>query len=110
MTEETIQEGKTLAIVSYLTLIGTLIAFFMNNEKRNPFTAFHTRQALGLWLLEMVLGFVVSGFDNWMITYSFWIFFIALFLYGVIGAATGKLSSVPVLGPIFQNVFKNMNN
>ena len=57
MTDQTIQEGKTLAIVSYFTLIGTLIAFFMNNEKRNQFTAFHTRQALGLWLLEMILGF-----------------------------------------------------
>ena len=30
MTEKTIKEGKTMAIVAYLTLIGTLIAFFIN--------------------------------------------------------------------------------
>ncbi|GFZ84693.1 hypothetical protein GCM10011531_14430 [Aquaticitalea lipolytica] len=108
MTDQTIQEGKTLAIVSYFTLIGTLIAFFMNNEKRNQFTAFHTRQALGLWLLEMILGFVVSGFDNWMITYSFWIFIAVLFLYAIFGAITGKLYSVPLLGDFFQKLFKNI--
>jgi hypothetical protein len=36
MTEETklvVQEGKTIAIISYITWIGLLIAFIMNNEK-----------------------------------------------------------------------------
>ncbi|RKE95256.1 hypothetical protein [Ichthyenterobacterium magnum] len=108
MTEQTIQEGKTLALVSYITLIGTLIAFFMNRDSRNPFTAFHTRQALGLWLLQMALGYVVGGFDSWMLTYSFWIFFIVLFLYGVLGALSGKLNSVPILGPFFQKLFASI--
>ena len=56
MTENEIQKGKTLAFVSYITVIGTLIAFFMNQENKNPFTSFHVRQALGLWLLEMALA------------------------------------------------------
>ena len=108
MTEDHIQKGKTLAFVSYLTLIGTLIAFFMNQETKNPFTSFHIRQALGLWLLEMALGYFIGGFDNWMITYSFWVFFGVLFIYGIIGALTGKLNSVPFLGSFFQKLFSSI--
>ena len=108
MTENTIQEGKTLAIVSYITLLGTLVAFFLNKDKGNPFTAFHTRQALGLWLMQMILGYVISGFDSWMITYSFWIFFVILFIYGIIGALTGKLNEVPLVGPFFQKIFASI--
>ena len=108
MTEDTIQKGKTLAFVSYLTLIGTLIAFFMNQETRNPFASFHIRQALGLWLLQMALGYFIGGFDNWMITYSFWIFFGVMFIYGMIGALTGKLNSVPFLGAFFQKLFASI--
>ncbi|WMI67225.1 hypothetical protein [Mangrovimonas sp. YM274] len=108
MTEQTIKEGKGLAIVSYLTLIGTLIAFIINNDKKNPFTSFHIRQALGLWLLEMLIGYFIGGFDSWMITLSFWAFFMILFFYGILGAVTGKLYSVPVLGPFFQKLFASI--
>ncbi|MDO1500656.1 hypothetical protein Q2T40_10985 [Winogradskyella maritima] len=108
MTENDISEGKTYAFVAYLTLIGTLVAFFMNQEKRNPFTSFHVRQALGLWLLYMILGYVVGGFDSWMLTMSFWIFFSVLFIYGIVGALQGKLNSVPLVGPFFQNLFKSI--
>jgi uncharacterized membrane protein len=108
MNQSTIQEGKSLAIVAYITLIGVLIAFFMNQEKRNSFTSFHIRQGLGLWLLYFIMGYIVSGFDSWMLTYSFWIFFSVLFVYGIAGAITGKLHSVPILGPYFQKLFKSL--
>ena len=108
MTEDTTQDGKSLAVVSYITLIGTLIAFFLNKDKGNSFTAFHIRQALGLWLMQMVLGYVVSGFDSWMITYSFWIFFVILFIYGILGALTGKHNEVPLVGPFFQKIFASI--
>lgn len=108
MTETTIKEGKTMAIVSYLTLIGTLVAFFNNKDTRNPFTAFHTRQALGLWILEMILAYVISGFDSWAITFSFWIFFIVLFFYAIYTAIIGKTEPIPFLGNLFQNIFKSI--
>ena len=108
MKDQTINEGKTYAFVSYLTLIGTLIAFFMNQEKRNAFTSFHVRQALGLWLLYMIMGYMVSGFDSLLLSTCFWIFFAVLFLYGIIGAVSGKLNSVPILGDFFQKIFKNI--
>ena len=108
MNDNTVKEGKTMAFVAYLTLIGTLIAFFMNQEKRNHFISFHIRQALGLWILFMALGSSIGGFDDWMITMSFWIFFSVLFIYGIVGALSGKYNEVPVLGPLFQKLFKSI--
>lgn len=108
MNQNTIEEGKTLGLVAYLTLIGTLIAFFLNQEKRNPFISFHVRQALGLGFLYIIMGYFIGYFDSWMITYTFWIFFGVLFFYGLLGAATGKLHKIPFLGDFFQNVFKSI--
>lgn len=108
MNQNTVEEGKTYALVAYLTLIGTLIAFFMNQEKRNEFTSFHIRQALGLGLLYIAIGYMVSSFDSMMVSMSFWIFFSVLFLYGIFGAITGKLNKIPMLGDFFQNLFKSI--
>ena len=46
MDQNTVEEGKQMGIIAYITLIGTLIAFFTNQDKRNAFTSFHIRQAL----------------------------------------------------------------
>ncbi|MEM6515125.1 MAG: hypothetical protein AAF688_03000 [Bacteroidota bacterium] len=105
MTAQSENSGKTFAVVAYITLIGTVIAYFMNQEKKDDLVSFHVRQALGLWLLQFLLGYFVGGFDSWMITLSFWIFFIVLFLYGIFGALAEKKNAVPVLGPSFQKIF-----
>ena len=105
MTDQDINEGKSLAIVSYITIIGTIIAYFMNNDKKNPFTSFHVRQALGLWLTYFILGWVISAVDSWFATLGFWIFFGVLFIFGLINAIGGKAQTVPLLGESFQKWF-----
>ena len=69
MENQDISEGKNIAVISYLTIFGTIIGFFLNNDKKNEFAAFHIRQALGLWLTFFVLGYVnwkqkVKQFEN----------------------------------------------
>lgn len=108
MNDNTVNEGKNLALVAYLTLIGTLIAFFLNQEKRNAFTYFHIRQALGLGLLYIAMGYIISSLDSMMVSVSFWIFFAILFLYGILGAISGKTNKIPILGDYFQNLFKSL--
>ncbi|WP_295831461.1 hypothetical protein [uncultured Winogradskyella sp.] len=108
MTDQTINEGKQFAIIAYITVIGTLIAFYLTQDKKNAFTAFHVRQGLGLWILFFILGYVVGGFNSWEITSAFYIFFLTLFAYGVIGAATGKLNKLPIIGDLFQKIFKSL--
>lgn len=36
-----IEEGKTIAIISYITVIGLIIALILNNDKKNLFAAYH---------------------------------------------------------------------
>ena len=79
MDQKTIEEGKTLGLVAYLTLFGTLIAFFMNKDKRNPFTSFHVRQALEFFHFfnNNFLIFVFSHFFTFIrsfnLNFLFWI-------------------------------------
>ena len=40
--------AKTSAIISYITIVGTIIAYFMNMEEKNEFASFHIRQAFGI--------------------------------------------------------------
>lgn len=102
-----IEQGKQTAIVSYLTIIGTIIAIFMNNETKNSFASFHIRQALGIFLTFFLLGYPVGYFDNWMVSASFWIFIFILWIYGFINCLNGEMKIVPFLGEVYQKVFKS---
>ena len=99
------KEGKTTAIVWYLTIIGALIALSMNSEPKNEFARFHTRQAFGLHLMFIAFGILSN---NWGNLYSFFGLFLCysiLWIYGFLGALTEKRQSVPILGPYFQKWF-----
>jgi len=105
----TIENGKSAAIVAYLTIVGTIIAYFMNNDTKNSFASFHIRQALGIHITYFVLGAFVSIFDSWMVSYSFWIFIIILWGYGLVTAIQGEQKEVPLLGAQFQKWFSTVN-
>ena len=70
-----IKSGKRSALISYFYLLGVLIAYFTNADKKSQFAYFHIRQSLGLWLSFMALGYPIGYFDNWQITLSFWVAF-----------------------------------
>lgn len=102
------EQGKTTAIVSYLTIIGTIIAITMNAEKRNPFASFHIRQALGIMLTFFALGYLVGYLDSWAATTAFYVFFFILWIYGFIGALQGQMNVAPLLGRLYQQFFKGL--
>ena len=108
MDNQTIEEGRTIAIISYLTIFGVVIAFFMNNDKKNSFAAFHIRQSLGLWLTFFVFGYIVGYFDNWLITISFWMVFGVLFIFGFMTAVTGRSQPTPIVGELYQRIFASL--
>lgn len=106
---DTFQEGKKIATISYITIIGTIIAFTMNSENKNEFAAFHIRQALGIFLTFFAFGYIIGYFNSWMITSAFWVFIFVLWLYGFLGALEGKKKLVPIVGPLYQKLFKAKN-
>lgn len=106
--DETIEKGKMTAIVSYILIVGVLIAMSMNSENKNSFASFHIRQSLGLSIMFIGLGLLISNFSNPMITFSMWIFMSILWCYGIITAIKGQTIAVPLVGPLFQKLFKNL--
>ena len=106
--ETSAETGKTAAIIAYLTIIDTIIAYFINNDARNQFASFHIRQALGIHITFYVLGAFVSIFDSWWISFPFYIFIIVLFRYGLVTAIQGEQREVPILGNNFQRWFSTI--
>jgi len=105
MNENVIKEGKTTACVAYFTLVGALIAISMNNEPKNEFARFHTRQAFGLHLFFMGFALFISVWFNVYAFYGLYIGYLVLWGYGFVGAIQEKKQSVPLVGDFFQKWF-----
>ena len=95
-------EGKTIAIIAYLTWIGLIIAFVMNNDKKNEFAKFHIRQMLLLTLVGIVVSFIpIVNFVAWIVLFIFWVI-------GLFGAINGQKKEIPLLGKYAQEWFKGI--
>lgn len=109
MTDSPIStQGKINAIVAYLTFVGALIALFMNLEEKSKFATFHIRQAIGIHLFQIAVLLTVSGFNELYIVLPFWIFFFILWLYGFMGAISGRSNLIPIIGKYFQIWFNKI--
>ncbi|MBS3993194.1 MAG: hypothetical protein KGZ87_05720 [Bacteroidetes bacterium] len=107
MKKSIVEEGKTLAIVSYLTYIGTIISFILNNDKKNAFAAFHLRQAVGLGIIFFLVEMLTAFSSHGIIKSVFYVFLFVLWIIGFIGAINGEYKKIPILGDAFQQWFKN---
>lgn len=106
---QVVADGKTIAIIAYITLIGLIIAFVMNNEKKNSFAAYHIRQALGIGLAGVALGFVnVIPILGWIVSIVGMIVLFIMWITGLIAALNGQEKPVMWLGEKFQEWFKGV--
>lgn len=108
-SEAVTSQDKNIAIISYITLIGLIIAFVMNNEKKAEFPSYHIRQALGIGLTGLALGIVgMVPILGWIV--SFLGIFALLFLWikGLMNAINEKQKPVPWLGEKYEEWFKNI--
>lgn len=102
------KDGKTAAIIGYVLLIGPLIALSINAEKKDSFASFHIRQGLGLTIMFIALGLLLSNFNVPMAVISMWIFTTVLVIYGMFTAINGEMKPLPLVGTLFQKVFKSI--
>ena len=108
MDKQTIDEGRSIAITSYILIVGVLIALSINSENKNKFASFHIRQGLGLTLTFIVLGVSISSFESIMVAAPMWIFISILTIYGIFTAVKGETTPLPLLGNLFQKWFKSI--
>ncbi|MGB0880390.1 MAG: hypothetical protein ACPGTO_07465 [Polaribacter sp.] len=108
MGNQTVNEGKTTAIISYFWVIGLAIAIIMNLSKKNLFASFHIRQMIGLTLLSLINGWVIYKYFGGLAGGIVGVILFVLWVIGFIGAIKGEEKSVPLLGDQFQDWFKSI--
>jgi uncharacterized membrane protein len=116
-----VDNGKTAGIVSYLTIVGWLIAYFgMHQNNKTSLGSYQLRQTLllhivafAVWfVLSVVFGAILFSTGVFASYYLFrllqWIVDIGLlilWIIGIIGAANGEQKPIPVIGPMAQKMF-----
>ena len=93
-------QNKGLAVVSYITWIGWLIALFARN-KEDTLVKHHLNQALVIWLVSTVFGFVAKiGGIFATISGIVGILCLVFIIWGIIRAASGSEEPLPLIGNI----------
>lgn len=108
MENLTAKEGKTNAIISYITIIGTIIALILNNSAKNAFVSFHVRQMVGLSILSFINSWVIASILGRFVSFGVFAFLAVLWFIGFIGALNGEEKKVPIFGDYFQDWFKSL--
>jgi uncharacterized membrane protein len=111
-------DGKTVGIISYMTIIGWLIAYFgMHQNKKTSLGSYQLRQTLLLHIISFVVYFalnIVLGFMIFMggIFFVFhtiiWVVqagFLVLWIIGLMGAINGEEKPIPLIGARAQTMF-----
>ena len=99
-------EDKTVAILSYITIIGFIAAIFLHLNHKTQLGAFHLRQTLGMVLTS------AAGAVLWVIPILGWVAWVVmvvglfvLWLMGLLSALKGDMRPVPILGEHYQRWF-----
>jgi uncharacterized membrane protein len=106
-------EDRTVAILTYLTIIGFFIAIVMHSSKKTALGAFHLRQGLGLFVTGLAIwipGIIISliPFVNFLMILVWPAVGIGLFVLwvmGLIAAVNGQQKPMPILGEHYQKWF-----
>ncbi len=96
--------------MSYLTLIGFIVAIVLHSSAKTRLGAFHLRQSLGLIVCSLAMfpvGFVLAFIPvlGALAGFALWIGFIVFWVLGLIAAINGEQKPLPILGEKFQTWF-----
>ncbi len=100
--KEVLSDGKNVAIIAHITLIGWIIAIVMNSSSKNEYASFYIRQTLGIFLLWVIVSFIP------FINIIGWILCLIMIIMSLIGALSGEKKPVFLLGDQFQDWFKSL--
>ena len=106
--------GKTTAIVSYITIIGWLIAYFaMHQPKKTSLGSYHLRQTLLLFICAIVYQIVIMVIviavpAIGLILSLLSLGFLVLWIMGLIAAINGEEKPMPLIGAKAQELFKGI--
>ncbi len=98
--DKEIQEGKVLALLSYL---GVLCLVPLLLKKENKFVLFHGKQGLVLFLGELAAAIIgIIPFVGWFIGFISIILFGILSLLGIVQVLMGNYWKIPVVADLAE--------
>ncbi|WP_437922123.1 DUF4870 domain-containing protein [Sphingobacterium sp. LRF_L2] len=101
--------NKTLSIVSYITLIGWLIAYFSGKENANSLLKYHLRQSFGLLITGIIfniaIGILISIMPFLSLLSYVGIVFLGLLIIGIINSSNEVEKPLPLIGKLFEKKF-----
>lgn len=109
-------DDKTIAIISYLTIIGWIISYIQYGSNKSQLAAFHIRQSLFLMICAFLVSilslfFAFIPYMGWLISLAINVAmfgFLILWIIGLINAANAEEKPLPVLGNKAQDIFKGI--
>lgn len=111
ITESTTEkaEAKKIAVIGYITIIGLVIAFVMNNEKKLGFASYHIRQSVGLCATGLALGVIgMIPILGWIVNLVGIFVLLYMWIMALMNALNEKEKPAPILGKKFEEWFKNI--
>lgn len=98
ITKSDIEKNKVWAAISYLGLIGIIIALVCE-AKDSPFVKFHLNQSVGL-LVASLVAFAISLIPilGWILGPLIWLVVLVFMVMGIINAAQGQVKRLPLIG------------
>lgn len=101
--------NKTLSIVSYITIIGWLVAYFSGKNSADSLLKYHLRQSFGLFLTGLAFNFSIYFITALIPALSFLSYIgyalFALIIIGCMNAANEEKKPLPIIGSFFENQF-----
>ncbi|MEE1945262.1 hypothetical protein VRU48_09090 [Pedobacter sp. KR3-3] len=116
-TEQTQEmDEKTVAIISYITIIGWIIAYVQLGKNKSQLALFHIRQSLflmlcafGICIVQMLFAF--TPYLGRMISLSLSLVllgFLVLWVLALISAVNGEQKPLPLFGNKAQDLLKGI--
>ena len=103
--------NKTLAILSYVTIIGWIIALVQNNSatQKSSLVKYHLRQGLGVFIVAVIFNVAFSVVASIVPALAFLglagYAFLAFMIFGIINASNEVEKPVPLIGHLFEGKF-----
>ncbi|MDB5125137.1 MAG: hypothetical protein JWP94_3266 [Mucilaginibacter sp.] len=112
--------GKTAAVISYLTIFGWIVAYFgFHQGKKTDLGSYQLRQTLLFYIVYIVIRYGISFIFSplWVSEGVFSLYyclklieflFFILWIIGFIGAINGEKKPIPFIGERAQTMFSTL--
>ncbi|MFT4205228.1 MAG: DUF4870 domain-containing protein [Chitinophagaceae bacterium] len=105
--------SKLVAIISYFSLVGWLIALILNNSNKTSLGSYHIRQSLMILICVAILGvaswiLLLIPIVGWIAAAVLGIGLFVLWIIGLVNAINGQEKPLPIIGDKANELLKGV--